>query len=137
MGLLHATNAIYYAYLDRVPVIVMGATGPMDIARRRPNIDWIHTTVLQSDVVRQYVKWDRQPYGTADVIDSFARGYRVATQEPAGPVYLCYDAGFQEDPLKANLPCRNPIRPAPAAGCTPTQWSSSAWPSGWSRRETP
>jgi acetolactate synthase-1/2/3 large subunit len=115
VGLLHATNAIYYAYLDRVPVIVMGATGPMDIAKRRPNIDWIHTTVLQSDVVRQYVKWDRQPYGTADVIDSFARGYRVATQEPAGPVYLCYDAGFQEDPLEGEFALPEPGKTGPGS----------------------
>jgi acetolactate synthase-1/2/3 large subunit len=36
VGLLQATNAVYYAYLDRAPVIVMGATGPMDTTRRRP-----------------------------------------------------------------------------------------------------
>ena len=43
VGLLHAAMAIYYAYLDRAPVLVLGATGPMDDARRRPRIDWIHT----------------------------------------------------------------------------------------------
>ena len=30
VGLLHACMAIYYAYLDRVPIFIMGATGPMD-----------------------------------------------------------------------------------------------------------
>ncbi|MPZ50500.1 MAG: hypothetical protein GEU75_14580 [Dehalococcoidia bacterium] len=100
VGLLHATNGIYYAYMDRAPIILMGATGPMDASRRRPNIDWIHTTVLTSDPIREYVKWDSQPFGTADVIDTFARAYRVATQQPQGPVYLCYDAAFQEDPLE-------------------------------------
>jgi len=98
VGLLHATNAIYYAYLDRAPVIVMGARGPMDTTRRRPHIDWIHTTVLQGQAVRDYVKWDRQPVNAQEVIDSFARAYRVAMHESQGPVYLCYDAAFQEDP---------------------------------------
>jgi acetolactate synthase-1/2/3 large subunit len=91
----------------------------MDISRRRPNIDWIHTTVLQSDVVRQYVKWDRQPYGTADVIDSFARAYRVATQEPAGPVYLCYDAAFQEDPLEGEFALPDPEKTGPGSKIHP------------------
>ena len=108
VGLLHATNAIYYAYLDRAPIIVMGATGPMDPSRRRPNIDWIHTSIPQSDPIRNYVKWDRQPVGTAEVGESFARAYRVATQEPTGPVYLCYDAAFQEDPLEGEFALPSP-----------------------------
>ena len=32
VGMLHATMAIYYAYIDRVPIFIMGATGPMDKA---------------------------------------------------------------------------------------------------------
>src|SRR5438045_852936 len=39
VGLLHCAMAIYYAHLDRVPLIVMGGTGPMDTNRRRPHID--------------------------------------------------------------------------------------------------
>jgi acetolactate synthase-1/2/3 large subunit len=113
VGLLQATNAIYYAYLDRVPVIVMGATGPMDTTRRRPHIDWIHTTVLQGQAVRDYVKWDRQPVNAQEVIDSFARAYRVAMQEPQGPVYLCYDAAFQEDPLDGEYPLPDPGKAGP------------------------
>jgi len=42
-GLLHACMAIYYAYIDRAPVLILGATGPMNEAKRRPRIDWIHT----------------------------------------------------------------------------------------------
>ena len=33
VGLLHATMAIYYAHLDRVPIFIIGATGPMDEGR--------------------------------------------------------------------------------------------------------
>ena len=41
VGLLHANMAIYYAYIDRAPVVILGATGPMDETKRRPRIDWI------------------------------------------------------------------------------------------------
>ena len=33
VGMLHATMGIYYAYIDRCPVFVIGATGPMDESR--------------------------------------------------------------------------------------------------------
>ena len=36
VGLLHACMAIYYAYIDRVPIFIIGATGPMDEGKRRP-----------------------------------------------------------------------------------------------------
>ncbi len=110
VGMLHCAMAVYYAYLDRVPVLLLGATGPMDITRRRPHIDWIHTTVLQSQPLRDYLKWDRQPSTPQEVADSFARAYRVAVQEPQGPVYLVYDAAFQEDELTVDVPLPNPER---------------------------
>jgi acetolactate synthase-1/2/3 large subunit len=85
----------------------------MDTARRRPGIDWIHTTVLQGQAVRDYVKWDAQPFGTKDVVDSFARAYRVATQEPQGPVYVCYDVAYQEDPLEGEYAIPDPAKTGP------------------------
>ena len=119
VGLLHSCMAIYYAYIDRVPVLVMGATGPMDYTRRRPYIDWTHTANVQGNAVRDYVKWDDQPYNAASVPESFARGYRVMMTEPKGPVYLCWDAGIQEDMLKGEIPIPNVARlmpPSPIQG---------------------
>jgi acetolactate synthase-1/2/3 large subunit len=113
VGLLHCAMAVYYAYLDRVPIMLLGATGPMDPGRRRPGIDWIHTTVLQAQPIRDYIKWDRQPVSPQEIADSFARGYRVATQEPQGPVYLVYDAGLQEDPLEVDVALPDPKRVTP------------------------
>ena len=110
VGLLHCTMAVYYAYLDRVPLLLLGATGPMDPTRRRPGIDWIHTTNLQSQPIRDYVKWDRQPVGAQEVADSFARAYRVSMQEPQGPVYLVYDTAFQEDVLEQEVALPDPSR---------------------------
>jgi acetolactate synthase-1/2/3 large subunit len=113
VGMLHCAMAVYYAFLDRVPLLLLGATGPMDPTRRRPRIDWIHTTVLQAQPLRDFLKWDRQPVGAQEVVDSFARAYRVATQEPQGPVYLVYDTGFQEDPLEQEIALPDPERVSP------------------------
>jgi acetolactate synthase-1/2/3 large subunit len=100
VGLLHATMGIYYAYTDRAPIFVIGATGPMDEAKRRPRVDWQHTANVQGSAVRDYVKWDYQPGGFDGVVDSFARAYSIMMTEPRGPIYMCYDAGIQEAPLE-------------------------------------
>ena len=99
VGLLHANMAIYYAYIDRVPVFIIGATGPMDETKRRPRIDWIHTAQNQGDAIRAYTKWDYQPHVIDGAPDAFARGYGVMMTEPRGPIYMCYDAWLQEQKL--------------------------------------
>ena len=104
VGLLHACMAIYYAYLDRVPIFIIGATGPMDEAKRRPHIDWTHTALVQGNAVRDYVKWDYQPTSIDGVPESFARAYSVMMTEPKGPVYMCYDAALQEAPKTHDVP---------------------------------
>ncbi len=101
VGLLHAVMGIYYAYTDRCPVFVIGATGPLDEGKRRPRVDWIHTANVQGEQVRNYVKWDYQPGGIEGVPDSFARAYSIMMTEPRGPIYMCYDAWLQEAPLAA------------------------------------
>ncbi len=104
VGLLHACMAIYYAYIDRVPIFIMGATGPMDEAKRRPHIDWTHTALVQGNAIRDYVKWDYQPTSIHGVPESFARAYSIMTTEPRGPVYMCYDAALQETALTDDVP---------------------------------
>ena len=61
VGLLHANMAIYYAFIDRAPIFIIGATGPMDEGKRRPHIDWSHTALVQGEAVRHYTKWDSRP----------------------------------------------------------------------------
>ena len=115
VGLLHANMAIYYAYADRVPVFVVGATGPMDESKRRPRIDWIHTALVQGEAVRAYTKWDYQPAVIDGVPEAFARAYSVMMTEPRGPIYMCYDAWLQEQPLEHDVPL-----PPPGAAKVPS-----------------
>src|SRR3989475_12038911 len=89
VGLLHAAMAIYTAWLDRAPALVMGGTGPMAVETRRPWIDWIHTALVQGNAIRGYVKWDDQPASLQGIVESFIRGYRIPPTEPQGPIDLC------------------------------------------------
>ena len=113
VGLLHGAMGIFYAYLDRAPLLVLGGTGPMAAEKRRPRIDWIHTAALQGNAVREYVKWDDQPFSVASFPESFARGYRAAIMQPQGPVYLCYDAALQEEPLVGEVAIPDPATMMP------------------------
>ncbi len=99
VGLMHAAMAIYNAYCDRVPMLIIGATGPVDAARRRPWIDWIHTSADQGALIRQYSKWDDQPASVAAALESIARGYAITREAPSAPVYICLDVSLQEQPL--------------------------------------
>ena len=103
VGLLHAQLGIYYANSDRAPVFIIGATGPMDESKRRPRSDWHHTALVQGEAVRNYTKYDYQPYSIEGVPDSFMRAYSAMMTEPRGPVYMCYDAMLQETPLTCHV----------------------------------
>jgi thiamine pyrophosphate-dependent acetolactate synthase large subunit-like protein len=118
VGLFHATMAIFNAWCDRLPVIVIGATGPVDAAKRRPWIDWIHTARDQGAIVRGYVKWDDQPASPAATREALLRAGWIAQTAPMGPVYVNLDAELQEAPLEAPLPQIDAARfmpPAPVA----------------------
>ena len=114
VGLQHASMAIFNAFCDRVPVLVLGATGPMDTAKRRPWIDWIHTALVQGTQVRDYVKLDDQPASVAAIPEALLRAWRLARTEPQGPVYLCLDAGLQEEALARPVPMPDAGRFEPA-----------------------
>src|SRR3990172_51038 len=115
VGLQHASMAIFNAWCDRVPVIVLGGTGPLDTTKRRPWIDWVHTALVQGNQVRDYVKWDDQPHNLQSVPASLIRAYRIATTEPRGPVYICFDITLQEDPIQEHIDLPDLSRFSPPA----------------------
>jgi thiamine pyrophosphate-dependent acetolactate synthase large subunit-like protein len=114
VGLFHATMAIFNAWCDRMPVLILGATGPVDAVKRRPWIDWIHTARDQGAIVRPYVKWDDQPASPEAAREALLRAMWHTRTAPQGPVYVNLDAGMQEAPLAAPLP------PIAAARYTPS-----------------
>ena len=96
VGLMHGTMAIFNAWCDRVPMMILGATGPVDANKRRPFIDWIHTARDQASITRHYTKWDDQPASVEAAEEALLRGMQLSTTAPCGPVYIVLDSAMQE-----------------------------------------
>src|SRR5512132_208374 len=104
VGLMHATMAIFNAWCDRIPILLLGAVGPVDAIKRRPWVDWIHTSRDLGALVRGYTKWDDQPGSVAAALEAIVRAFRIATTLPQGPVYVTLDAALQEGRLASPVP---------------------------------
>jgi thiamine pyrophosphate-dependent acetolactate synthase large subunit-like protein len=108
VGLMHATMGIFNAWCDRTPMLIIGATGPVDASKRRPWIEWIHTTQDQGGLVRDYTKWDNQPASPEAAVEAIRRGVMLANARPSGPVYINLDVTVQEMELEA-APALEPL----------------------------
>jgi thiamine pyrophosphate-dependent acetolactate synthase large subunit-like protein len=85
-------------------MLILGATGPWDAARRRPWIDWIHTASDQGALVRDYTKWDNQPASVPAAYEALLRAVQMADTAPRGPTYVNLDAALQETKIGALPP---------------------------------
>jgi thiamine pyrophosphate-dependent acetolactate synthase large subunit-like protein len=104
VGLLRAPMAIYNAWCDRAPILILGATGPWDATKRRPWIDWIHTSNDQGGLIRNFTKWDNQPGSPGAAMEALLRGSQIAQTAPRGPVYVNLEVEMQEKELDAMPP---------------------------------
>lgn len=100
VGLQHASMAIFNAWCDRIPMLLIGANGPVNISKRRPWIDWIHTTNNQPSIIKDYVKWFDTPQGADSLKDALYRGIKISKTDPQAPTYIEIDADFQETVIK-------------------------------------
>jgi thiamine pyrophosphate-dependent acetolactate synthase large subunit-like protein len=122
VGLMHATMAVFGAWCDRMPVVIVGANGPHDAAKRRPWIDWIHTSRDPAALVRDYTKWDDEPGSLDATLESLVRAYQIATTAPHGPTLVVLDVALQEEkiekppvmPVLARYAAPEPAQPRPA-----------------------
>ena len=101
VGLQHATMAIYNAWCDRVPMIVVGGND-LDAAHRPPGVPTFHSAQDINAIVRDYTKWDDTPVSLQHFAQSFVRAYKIATTPPYGPVAISLDAGLQQEPVTQN-----------------------------------
>ena len=120
VGLMHATMAIFNAWCDRAPVLVLGATGPMDSTRRRPWIEWIHTARDQGALIRNFTKWDDQPASIGAAQEAILRAWMIANTAPQGPVYINFDLALQEDEITELPPAPTVARHAPPMAPEPS-----------------
>ncbi len=99
VGLQHATMAVYNAWCDRVPVLILGGND-MDAAHRPPGVPTFHSAQDINAIVRDFTKWDDTPVSPQHFAESFVRMYKIATTPPYGPVMMSLDEGLQNEPVR-------------------------------------
>ncbi len=121
VGLEHAAMALYNAWCDKTPVMILGGAAPLDPHERRNRPDWLHAANVPGNLVRDLVKWDDYVVSSTGLVDSFVRAYRLAVEHPRGPVYICLDSQMQESlaippveiPPLGHLLAASPLYPDP------------------------
>jgi thiamine pyrophosphate-dependent acetolactate synthase large subunit-like protein len=111
VGFQHAAMAVYNAWCDRVPVIMIGGNG-IDADKRRPGTEWSHSVQDPALLLRDYLKWDDAPGSLQHFAESTVRAYRVATTGQMGPVVIMADIDLQEDAIHGKPPSIPKLQPA-------------------------
>src|SRR5262245_16062669 len=99
VGLQHAVMSVYNAWVDRVPVILVGGND-LDAAHRPPGVPTVHSAQDINALVREFTKWDDNPVSAQHFAQSFVRAYQIATTPPYAPVCLSLDDGLATEPVR-------------------------------------
>jgi benzoylformate decarboxylase/acetolactate synthase-1/2/3 large subunit len=114
VGPMHAHMALFNAWADDVPMLVLGGSGPRDTARRRPWLDWIHTSAPTVAPIRDAVKWDCEPASSPGLVANLRRAYRETLSLPMGPVFVALDVLLMEATAEPPGDLTPPSIPTPA-----------------------
>jgi thiamine pyrophosphate-dependent acetolactate synthase large subunit-like protein len=107
VGLQHAAMAVYNAYCDRVPIVII-AGNILDATRRISQVEWAHSVQDAASILRDYVKWDDLPISLPHFAESAVRAYKIAMTPPMMPVLLIVDGELQENPVASDATLRVP-----------------------------
>ncbi|MBU9230869.1 benzoylformate decarboxylase [Burkholderia multivorans] len=112
-GVGNAMGNLFTAYKNRTPLIVTAGQQARAILPFEPFLGAAHATELP----KPYVKWSIEPARAQDVPAAIARAYRIAMQEPRGPVFVSIPVDDWDQPAEL-LPAREVsqvVRPDPDA----------------------
>ena len=112
VGLQHAAMAVYNAWCDRAPIVII-AGNHLDGPERRV-LEWVHSAQDCVRPIRDYIKWDDTPPSLQHFNESLVRAYKIATTPPMGPVAIVADGHVQEQDVgraEIQLPRLSPARP--------------------------
>jgi thiamine pyrophosphate-dependent acetolactate synthase large subunit-like protein len=114
VGLQHGCMAVYNAWCDRVPIIVLGGNS-LDATTRLPGVPTYHSAVDIGALVRDFTKYDDNPVSLNHFGQSFVRAYQMALTPPYEPVFLSIDSDLQEhaahEPERLTIPKYTPTAP--------------------------
>ncbi len=117
VGCQHAAMAVYNAYCDQAPnILILGNIS--NAAARRGSVEWLHSVQDAAAMLRDFTKWDDNPASLQHFGESAVRAYELAMTPPTMPVVLVADGELQENPIPADAGLRVPkyIVPSPPAG---------------------
>ncbi|EST36044.1 benzoylformate decarboxylase [Streptomyces roseochromogenus] len=83
-GVGHALGAVFNAFRDRVPLVIVAGQQARSLIQLRPFLGADEPAVFP----RPYVKSARQPERAEDVPAALAEAYRIAMTHPRGPVFV-------------------------------------------------
>ncbi len=107
VGLQHAAMAIYNAWCDRAPVLVL-VGNQANADNRQPNVPTTHSVQDPGLLVRDFTKWDDNPQSLQSFAESMVRAYKVAMTPPLEPVLIALDIDLQEDVIDTRRPLTIP-----------------------------
>lgn len=112
-GVGHSLGAVFNAYRDRVPVVVVAGQQSRAMLPTHPFLG----ADEPAQFPRPYVKWSRQPERAEDVPAALAEAYRVAMTPPCGPVFLSIPEDDWDRPAEPvpHRELRTAFAPSPAA----------------------
>jgi len=90
IGVQHAAMAIYNAYVDRAPIVMIAGLdydGPVAA----------HNATDMGALVRGATKWDTQPRNLTDALAAIQRAYQVAITPPTAPVMVTLTGDIQKE----------------------------------------
>ncbi|MFF3904704.1 benzoylformate decarboxylase [Streptomyces sp. NPDC001848] len=83
-GVGHALGAVFNAYRDRIPLVLIAGQQSRPLLQLRPFLGADEPALFP----RPYVKFSRQPERAADVPAVLAEAHRIAMTPPRGPVFI-------------------------------------------------
>ncbi|WP_257004251.1 benzoylformate decarboxylase [Streptomyces sp. SA15] len=83
-GVGHALGAVFNAYRDRVPLVIVAGQQARSLLQLRPFLGADEPALFP----RPYVKFSRQPERAADIPAVLAEAHRIAMTHPRGPVFV-------------------------------------------------
>ena len=113
VGLQHAAMAVYNAWCDRVPVIMMVGNNT-DASTRVPGTPTLHTVQDPGSIVRDYTKWDDQPGSLQHYAESMVRAYKISMTPPFKPVLIAIQVHMQEHEIHSQRPLTIPKLTTPS-----------------------
>jgi acyl-CoA reductase-like NAD-dependent aldehyde dehydrogenase/thiamine pyrophosphate-dependent acetolactate synthase large subunit-like protein len=101
-GLGHAMGAIYTAYRNRAPLVIVTGQQSRELLPYDPFL----FNESPTELPKPYVKWAAEPARAADVPAAIAKAYFLAMQPPRGPTLVSVPLG-DWDEIASPLPDRD------------------------------